>query len=376
MYWSCCYKPVISTFVLLAALTADATGFAQNSRPALLKPPMTGTAVPEYAPLDRAVLDFGYLIKCTAATVAVSKDGELLYSRGYGWRDARKKQPTPPNTIMRIAYASRSITSAAIYALIHDEKITLDTKVFEYLKFTPPPGVKQDPRLATVTVGQLLKDQGGWDKKETFDPMFATQKVEEYFKLPRPAQQADIIRFMLGQPLQFDPGERVAMSNFGYCLLGRVIEKASGQPYGTYIQDEICKPNEIADIKLGRTQAKDRDPREVWYPGLDVSIELLDSCAGLIASAPDLCTFMDHYWLDGRPRYAGQTGESRTWGLFSCTTALLRERRDGYNVAVLFNSMKLESYQSHNEELWKNDMKVLDKMIDDAMDEVAKAGTK
>src|SRR5262245_2766541 len=58
------------------------------------KPPMTGTAVPEFAPFEQTVIDYGYLTKCTAAVAAISKDGELVYSRGFGWRDSQKKQPT------------------------------------------------------------------------------------------------------------------------------------------------------------------------------------------------------------------------------------------------------------------------------------------
>lgn len=369
MYRSRCYKCLTSSAILISALTIGGASFAQ-------KPPMTGTAVPEFKPLDQAVLDYGYLVKCNAATVAVSKDGELLYSRGYGWRDARLKQPTPPDTLMRTSYCSRAITAAAVRTLIRDDKLTLDTKVFDFLKIAPPPGARQDPRLEKITVAHLLNDSGGWSKKETFDPMFHTRQIEQSLQLPHPARQADIIRYILGQPLQFDPGYQKAASNFGYCVLGRVIEKASGQPYGTYIREAVFKPLEITDIKLARNLPKDRDPREVWYPGLDVSVEILDSCAGLIASAPDLCTFMDHYWMTGEPRYAGQTGQWAYAGVFSCTTALIRQRRDGYNIAVLYNGMKPETLKSGREELESKDREQLKKMIDDAMDKVAKTDSK
>ena len=50
-----------------------------------------------------------------------------------------------------------------------------------------------------------------------------------------------IIRYQLGQPLDFDPGERYAYSNFGYCLLGRVIEKLTGKPYEQYVQGSVSR---------------------------------------------------------------------------------------------------------------------------------------
>ena len=55
---------------------------------------------------------------------------------------------------------------------------------------------------------------------------------------------------MLAEPLQFDPGQRTAPSNFGYCLLGRVIEKVAGKPYATYIAEDVFRPLGVEDVKL------------------------------------------------------------------------------------------------------------------------------
>jgi CubicO group peptidase (beta-lactamase class C family) len=64
-----------------------------------------------------------------------------------------------------------------------------------------------------------------------------------------PILPEQIIRYQLGQPLDFNPGERYAYSNFGYSLLGRIIEKVTGQPYDQYVQTEILKPLAESQIK-------------------------------------------------------------------------------------------------------------------------------
>jgi CubicO group peptidase (beta-lactamase class C family) len=353
---------------LLSPVVADAAKVGQR------KPPMTGTAVPEFAPLEEAVIDYGYIIKCTAAVAAVSKDGELVYSRGFGWRDTQKKKPVQPDTLMRASYPSRAITAAAARTLVRDGKIALDTKVFDYLKIAPPADAQQDPRLAKITIGNLIDDSGGWNENEALDVFNHIHEVETAFQLPRPAKHTDIIRYMLGKPLQFDPGYQRVQSRFGYCLLGRVIEKASGKSYGAYVDEAICKPLEITDIKLGRNLPHDRDPREVAYSGLDVNVEILDSSGGFIASAPALCTFMDHFWLSGEPRYAGQTGDGGYSGMFFSTTACLRQRRDGYNVAILYNGMRPETAKNPKYELVAQDLAQLRNMVNSALDKIAGDG--
>ena len=70
---------------------------------------------------------------------------------------------------------------------------------------------------------------------------------------------------MLGQKLDFDPGQRYAYSNYGYCLLGRVIEKLTGQSYEAYVQDEVLVPLGITSMRIGATLRDQRHAGEVRY---------------------------------------------------------------------------------------------------------------
>src|SRR5262245_28282586 len=96
-------------------------------------PPITGTAVNGFEPIEKAAKQFMDRIDCQAMTVAISNNGTILYSRGFGWRDAARKQPTQPDTLMRIASISKPFTAATTKALILSGKFKLDTKVFEFL---------------------------------------------------------------------------------------------------------------------------------------------------------------------------------------------------------------------------------------------------
>ena len=329
-------------------------------------PPATGDKVPGYEAVDKAVLDFMALVDAQSATVAVSKDGKLLYSRGFGYADAAKKKPTPPDTLMRIASVSKPITAALVKTAIREKQLDADAKAFDLIGAKPPGKAKvADERIKDVTVKQLLEHKGGWDRDKAEDPMFRADLVAQELKLTHPAKPADMVSYMLTQPLQFEPGTKEAYSNFGYCVLGRVLETVSKKPYADCVQDGICKPLGIKDIKLGFAAVKKRDPREVWYPvGEDAfSFDVMDSHGGLIASAPALCEFMGAYWVSGERREKDQWGDGTFFGSLPGTTSMVRQRKDGFNAAVLFNNRRTKSYKEDNDTLKKS--------VDDALDKLA-----
>lgn len=328
--------------------------------------PISGKKVSGFEPLDEAVLKHMDLVNCQAATIAVSVNGQLLYSRGYGWSDEGRQEKTKPDAIMRIASVSKPITAATVKSVFRSKQIPFDTKAFELIGVKAPGGKVADPRINKITVAQLLEHKGGWDRDKTFDPMFRTKQIEKDLMLTNPATAMNVVEYMMTQPLQFDPGEKSVYSNFGYCVLGRVLEKVTKKPYYDCVQQNILKPLGIKDIKLGYSSVKKRDPREVWYPvGEDAfSIEVMDAHGGLIASAPALCQFLQAYWISGEPRLSGQRENWTFFGSLSGTTSMARQREDGVNVVVLFNGRR--------EKDSKDDHDNLQKSIDQAIDKISR----
>jgi CubicO group peptidase (beta-lactamase class C family) len=315
--------------------------------------PITGKNAPAFAPIDLAVLKFMDTIGCQTATIAISEDGRLVYSRGYGWSDEHKTKPVPPDALMRIASVTKPITAAAIKNLVRSKQLALDAKAFELIEVNAPGGKVADPRVGNITVGQLLEHKGGWDRDAIFDPMFRTKQIEKELKLDHPATPVNVIEYMLTRPLQFTPGEKSVYSNFGYCVLGRVLEKTMKKPYSECIQQSICKPLGINDIKPGHGALTMRDAREVWYPVAEdaFSLEVLDANGGLIASAPALCQFLQVYWLTGDRRMPGERMNLTAFGSLPGTTAMVCQRPDGVNVAVLFNRRRDKQFNKDDDSL-------------------------
>jgi N-acyl-D-amino-acid deacylase len=324
-------------------------------------PPMTGKADPAFADLDREVLAFMERTRAQAAAVAVSRDGTLLYSRGYGHRDRARRAPTPPDAVFRIGSVTKPVTAAAALELVREGKLDLDAKVFDVLKLESLARGRIDSRWKQATVRHLLEHKGGWDKDRTFDPMFRGPLIQRDLGLARRLTPADVIRWMLSRPLQFDPGEREAYSNFGYCLLGRVIEKASGKSYGEAVTEFVLKPWEIDDIRLAKSPAE----RAVWYAPTDglPPLELLDSCGGLTASAPALAAFLRRYWPDGSRREKGQPFQGHFFGSLSGGTALAQQRADGVDVVVLLNARRDRQAEADQQLLLKKVTAAVDKAI-------------
>ena len=248
--------------------------------------------------------------------LAIVRDGKLVYSRGFGWADRDAKEPVAPDALFRIASVSKPITAVAILKLAEQGKLSLADKVLDRLQYEPHFEMDGafDERWRQVTIAHCLAHQGGWDRDKSYDPMFQALRMSRSMKVELPILPEHIIRFQLGQPLDFEPGERYAYSNFGYSLLGRIIEKVTGQPYERYVQEEVLAPLGITRARIGASLKDERATGEVCYydvkngegtavtgPGAGSSKvpvsygvwrqETLDAHGGWIASAPDLARF-------------------------------------------------------------------------------------
>lgn len=267
-----------------------------------------------FAEFDRLMHEFLKTHRVPGASIAVAENGKVTFAKGYGYSDVATREPVTPASRFRVASISKPITAVAILRLVDDGKLKLDDKVFEVLDFESDilaAGEKFEKRLREITIAQLLEHRGGWDRDKSFDAMFRSVEFATKLGVAPPADQATVIRAMLTQSLDFEPGDRYAYSNFGYCLLGRVIEKLSGKPYEEYVQSVVLAPLGITTMSLGKTRLEGRAKNEVRYyhasTGASVfkedlgerlanpygawNLEAMDSHGGWIATASDLAKF-------------------------------------------------------------------------------------
>jgi len=334
--------------------------------------------------------------------VAIVKDGRLVYARGFGYSDAGVGRAAEPDALFRIASLSKPVTAAAVLKLVEQNRLALDARAFALLSdLSPLPGASVDDRLANVTIRQLLQHAGGWDRDRSFDPMFRSTEVATAANTPVPADVNAVVRYMLGRPLDFDPGARYAYSNFGYAVLGRVIERVSGTTYEKYVQDAVLAPAGVRRMRLARSLPADRAPDEVRYydrgtmnsvfPGGGVvaaphggfNLEAMDAHGGWLASSIDMLRFataVDRlptrpdilgpatidmmtarpsmpFW-DGSPFYYGlgwlvRPAEANWWhdGSLPGTASLLVRTGTGLAWVALFNAREMRSNSTFQSEI-------------------------
>ncbi len=235
-------------------------------------------------------------------SVAVARNGEVLYEHGFRFADRDKKETVTPAHLFRIASVSKPITSVTLFRLIEDGRLTLEDTVFG------PRGILKDgfgkatyPRwVDKIRIGHLLTHTAGGWQNDGGDPMF---------RHPRMGHKELISWTIENVPLTHPPGESYAYSNFGYCVLGRVIEKLSGVTYEQYVRDAILKRCGVADMRIAGNTLAERAPGEVTYYGADwqnpysLNVRRMDSHGGWLATARDLAMFASR--IDGRPAGRG-----------------------------------------------------------------------
>lgn len=273
--------------------------------------PVTGHEHPTMLAVDEAMRAFMEEHKIDGGALAIVNQGRLVYARGFGYADPDAREPVQPDSLFRIASVSKPITAIAIMALVEDGRLSLDDRMMEVLDVEPLVAGNRTPdeRLNRITVRDLLEHAGGWDRDRSGDPMFMARRISRAFDSPSPPTCDQIIRYWLGRPLDFDPGARSAYSNFGYCVLGRIIEAQSGMAYEQYVRDRVLSRVGVTRMRIGATLRDRRADGEVTYrdPGGHAGpsvfdeargsvpapygrwcIETMDAHGGWIASAVDL----------------------------------------------------------------------------------------
>jgi CubicO group peptidase (beta-lactamase class C family) len=158
--------------------------------------------------------------------VLVSKDGKVVYEKGFGYADIKGKKIVTPNTKFRIGSVTKQFTAAAILKLQEQGLLSVQDKLSKY--------IPDYPKGNEVTIHQLLTHTSGIHSY--------TGKPDFVSKVTKTISEDSLIYSFKNDPYDFNPGEKFLYNNSGYFLLGYIIGKVSGKPYGEYLKQTFFEP--------------------------------------------------------------------------------------------------------------------------------------
>jgi CubicO group peptidase (beta-lactamase class C family) len=273
---------------LVPGTTYYVRAYATNGMGIAYGEEVTFLANEPFTTLDNALAAKMKELAIPAVSLAIVRNERLVYAQSYGYADKETNQEATNTDRYRIASLSKPITAIAILKLSETGSLSLDDAVFGANGIlgndfgAPPVGSDKDK----IMVRHLLNHTSGWINSPD-DPMFRAGNLT----------QAQLISDLLAnRPLAYTPGTQDEYLNFGYCVLGRVIEKVTGQSYEAYTKAMLA-PMGIADMQIAGNTLEARLPGEVKYYQAEFSpysmnVARMDSHGGWVASATDLARFM------------------------------------------------------------------------------------
>jgi CubicO group peptidase (beta-lactamase class C family) len=167
-------------------------------------------------------------------TVLVAESGKVIYKKGYGLANMEWNIPNTPDTKFRLGSVTKQFTAFLIMQLVDQGKLKVNEKVTTYLPDYPKATGDK------ITVHHLLTHTSGIPNYTSFPKFFEMESRNPY------SPEAFVKKFS-DMPLDFEPGSKFSYSNSGYFLLGAIIEKITGKPYATVLQEAILTPAQLKD---------------------------------------------------------------------------------------------------------------------------------
>ncbi len=232
----------------------------------------------------RLAMEFMEEFDAPGLSIAIAREGKFICRKAFGVANIKAGERLTVDHRFRIASVSKPITSAAIFLLIERGKLSLDDRVFgkdALLGITDP-----TDRLGKITVHHLLTHtSGGWKNDKT-DPMFKHLEKDHL----------ELISWAIKTLAQAnEPGEKYAYSNFGYCLLGRIIEKVSGQTYEEFVAENVLRSCGIETMQIAGKRGSLKSEVSYYKEGKPLSFKMnvrrMDAHGGWVGTPGDLVNF-------------------------------------------------------------------------------------
>lgn len=207
----------VKRFALIALCATSSVAHSQSADPAQLDSIIRKTVAEKHV---------------VGLSVGVMQNGKVILARGYGVSDLASNRPVSPTTMFAVGSVTKQFNCTALLMLAEAQQLSLDDHVAKYY-----------PTLTRAN-DITLRDLGG--HLSGYRDYYPLDFVDQ--EMAKPATADQIINEYATRPLDFEPRSRWSYSNTGFLILGRVIEKVSGQPFGRFIDARIFSP-----LKMTRT---------------------------------------------------------------------------------------------------------------------------
>lgn len=168
-------------------------------------------------------------------SVAVMRDGKIVFAKGYGRRSIDKKLPVEADTSFAVGSITKQFTCACVLLLAEQGKLSIDDPVSKYY-----PDLT---RAKDVTLRDLMNHTAGYPDYYPLD--FLDRRML------KPITTDALLKEYAGGKLDFEPGSRFSYSNTGYILLGAIVEKVSGESFGKFVETRLLKPLKLDHSRFG-----------------------------------------------------------------------------------------------------------------------------
>jgi D-alanyl-D-alanine carboxypeptidase len=216
-----CWSLLLATCVPLLQAQTQAAPPAVSSLPAEIR-----------AKVDQSANQILAASQVPSASIAVVKDGQVVYLKAYGMARLSPPMQATPQMHYSIGSVSKQFTAAAVLLLVQEGKLTLDDPVAKYL-----PDLT---RAGEVTIRMLLSHTSGYQDYWPEDYVMTS--------MMKPTTGQQILDVWAKKPLDFDPGTRWQYSNTNYVIAGRIVEQASGTPLIDLLDERIFVPLHMTDV--------------------------------------------------------------------------------------------------------------------------------
>jgi CubicO group peptidase (beta-lactamase class C family) len=283
------YPPLFSISLFFCLFSSAIAARAAPAEPGVEANPTPAAA----HPLERTDLEpwldglMPYAIErgdVAGAVVAVVKNGEVIFAKGYGFADVEKHKPVDAErTMFRPGSISKLFTWTAVMQLVEQGKLDLDHDVNEYLDFKIPPRAD-----GPITLRDIMTHTPGFEEQIK---SLIVSDAKQLVPLKVYAEQKTPVRI-------FKAGSTPAYSNYATALAGYIVERVSGQPFDDYIDTHLFKPLEMshATFRQPLPAAFEADMSKGYalgsQPPKPYEIVIAAPAGSLAASGVDMAHFM------------------------------------------------------------------------------------